>query len=475
MVAVRSSTGLVDDLDRLASGLESLDLRTASIRGKNSDTIRNQLVRTIRSYVVPRLTDPAIPLVVVFAGPTGSGKSTLVNSISGYEVSETGPIRPTTTAPVVLASRANADRLGRISGVVCDVVEGAAPILDSVALIDTPDIDSTSTEHRALAETLIDNADVVVFVTSTLRYADLVPWEVLRRAVSRGAPVINVLNRYASSSAGAYIDFRRLLSAEGLTTDVIRVPEHHLESGAHLVPSLAVKELARRLVDAARDRNAYQQGVLDRVLAATLTQSAELVTSVEADRDWLNDRKSEIRRDFSDVAIDLELSEIAEDLVVEFPHAASTRKKRRWLRRTVVSTDVTDRIVATVETDARSLGVSDDDLEALVTEAVSGWHDYTRRVVEQVDVVSPGVALSVLVSSGLGHRDLEMESFVLGPDSDRIVERVGSELVNRLQVIYTHLGERLVDLLLLDAGDPYTGDLADKMSFVVARSHFADA
>ena len=273
MVAVRSSTGLVDDLDRLASALESLDLRTASIRGKNSDTIRDQLVRTVRSFVVPRLTDPAIPLCVVFAGPTGSGKSTLVNSISGYQVSETGPIRPTTTAPVVLASSENAERLGRISGVVCDVVEGAAPILDSVALIDTPDIDSTSTEHRAITETLIDNADVVVFVTSTLRYADLVPWQVLRRAVSRGAPVINVLNRYTSSSAGAYVDFRRLLAAEGLTTDIVRVPEHHLGSGAHSVPSLAVKELARRLVDVARDRNDYQQGVLDRVLAATLAQT----------------------------------------------------------------------------------------------------------------------------------------------------------------------------------------------------------
>jgi hypothetical protein len=68
-----------------------------------------------------------------------------------------------------------------------------------------------------------------------------------------------------------------------------------------------------------------------------------------------------------------------------------------------------------------------------------------------------------------------MESFVLGPESDIVVERVASDLISRLQVIYTHIGERLVDRLTLDAGDPDTVDLANRISFVVASSHFADA
>ncbi len=475
MVAVRSSTGLVDDLDRLASALESLDLRTASIRGKNADSTRDQLVRTIRSYVVPRINDTAIPLCVVFAGPTGSGKSTLINSISGLEVSKTGPIRPTTTAPVVLASRANIERFERFGGFECDVVQGAAPILDTVALIDTPDIDSTSTEHRATAETLIDNADVVVFVTSTLRYADLVPWEVLRRAASRGAPVINVLNRYSSSSAGAYVDFRSLLSAEGLTTDVVRVPEHHLGPGAHSVPSLAVRELARRLVDLARDRNRYQQDVLDRVLASALVQTKDLVESVDDDRRWLDEREAEVRLGFDDAAIELELSHVVEDLSFGFPHAASARKRRRWLRHLSVDIDVNDRIVAAVETDVRSRGLIDDDLREMVSATLPGWHEYVRRVAEDVGVVSPDPASSVLIASSLGLRDREMESFVFGDGSNLLVGRVRRELVARLQVVYTHVGERLVDRLASEAGDPYSGDLANRMSFVVARSHFADA
>lgn len=475
MVAVRSSTAFVDDLESLALALESLDLRTASIRAKNSNTTRDQLVRTIRSYVIPRLVDPATPLCVVFAGPTGSGKSTLVNSISGHKVSDTGPIRPTTTAPVVLASRANREWSQRIGRVECFVVEGAAPILDTVVLVDTPDIDSTSTEHRAIAEALIDNADVVVFVTSTLRYADLVPWEVLRRAVSRGAPVINVLNRYTSSSAGAHVDFKRRLAAEGLGSDVVRVPEHRLKTDAHSVPSLAVRELARSLVDVARDRDRYQQEVLNRVLASTLAQSEELVASVDEDRLWLDEQQSGIRLGFAEAAVDLELSSLVGDVVFDFPTSASARRKRRWLRSAHVEIDVNDRVVATVETDIRLHGLIDAELREMMPEAILGWHDYTRRVVEETDVSSPDLARSVLICSSMGRRDPELESYVLGDGSDLLVARVRRELFNRLQVIYTHSGERLADQLVIDIGDPSSADLADRLSIVVARSHFADA
>ena len=175
------------------------------------------------------------------------------------------------------------------------------------------------------------------------------------------------------------------------------------------------------------------------------------------------------------MALELDLSYVPEDVVFGFPRVASARRKRRWIRRTVVNTDVTGRIVSAVETDIRSRGLIDGDLREMIAEAAAGWFDYIRRVVEQADVVSSDLARAVLVSSGLGDRDVEMESFVFADDSDLLVERVSRELTNRLQVIYTHCGERLVDRFALDAGDPYSGDLADRMSFVVARSHFADA
>ena len=168
-------------------------------------------------------------------------------------------------------------------------------------------------------------------------------------------------------------------------------------------------------------------------------------------------------------------SGVVDDIVFGFPSEASARRKRRWLRRAQVEMVVIDRIVAAVDADIRSRGLIDGDLREMIAETIPGWLGYTRRVVEEADVVSSELACSVLVCSAIGLRDPPLEMFVLGDDSDRLVARARRELVDRLQVIYTHCGERLVDRLETEAGEPDADDLADRMSFVVARSHFADA
>ncbi|HEX9762587.1 MAG TPA: GTPase, partial [Acidimicrobiia bacterium] len=212
MVAVRRPLGLTDDLTRLAASLEALELRgSAAVAGFAAT--RDRLVSVIRSYLIPRIDNPDEPLLVVVAGPTGSGKSTLVNTLAGLDLSLTGPMRPTTTVPLVLTRAARHEAGMSVGGVECVVRTGLAPILEHMSLIDTPDIDSTSVEHRVVAEILIDHADIVMFVTSALRYADNVPWEVLRRALSRGTTVIPVLNRVGAESGAALLDFRALLSA----------------------------------------------------------------------------------------------------------------------------------------------------------------------------------------------------------------------------------------------------------------------
>ena len=42
------------------------------------------------------------PLLMVVGGSTGAGKSTLVNSLVGAQVSAAGVLRPTTRAPVLV-------------------------------------------------------------------------------------------------------------------------------------------------------------------------------------------------------------------------------------------------------------------------------------------------------------------------------------------------------------------------------------
>ena len=267
---------LTGDLAYLASSLEALSLADVQANARIIAR-RDWIVCTVRDYLIPRLGDPTAPLIVVFAGPTGAGKSTLVNSVLGLERSETGPIRPTTKDPLVLSSEARADSYRSIGGVNCEVTTGRAPILDELILVDTPDIDSTSTEHRAMAETMIDNADIVVYVSSALRYSDRVPWEVLRRAHSRGAPVLHVMNRIKSSSRGALSDYSLRLQDEGLGPEVVGVQEHHMARGAQSIPSAAVQELRDRLVTVVQARRAGATNVVRSVLATTLDQAREVI------------------------------------------------------------------------------------------------------------------------------------------------------------------------------------------------------
>ena len=47
------------------------------------------------------------PLLMVVGGSTGAGKSTLVNSLVGADVSPAGVLRPTTRAPVLVCHPAD--------------------------------------------------------------------------------------------------------------------------------------------------------------------------------------------------------------------------------------------------------------------------------------------------------------------------------------------------------------------------------
>jgi putative ribosome biogenesis GTPase RsgA len=52
------------------------------------------MVRQLDDHVLPRLENLGAPALVVIGGSTGSGKSTLVNSLVGTEVSKPGVLHP---------------------------------------------------------------------------------------------------------------------------------------------------------------------------------------------------------------------------------------------------------------------------------------------------------------------------------------------------------------------------------------------
>ncbi|AZQ34852.1 ATP-binding protein [Streptomyces cyaneochromogenes] len=259
---------------------------------------RDELLAQLDDYVVPRLRAPEAPLLAVVGGSTGAGKSTLVNSIVGKRVTEAGVLRPTTRTPVLVCHPEDHHWFSGMR-VLPDLtrvwvpdhdpaeelmlpgedparvlrLETADTLPPGVALLDAPDIDSLLADNRALAAELICAADIWVMVTTAARYADAVPWHLLRTAKEYDATLVTVLDRVPHQVVSEVSrQYGALLTKAGLG-DVPRftVPELPESAwGGGLLPATAVAQLRSWLVHHANDPAAREhalartaQGFLD--------------------------------------------------------------------------------------------------------------------------------------------------------------------------------------------------------------------
>lgn len=205
--------------------------------------------------LLAQLAAPGHPVLVVVGGSTGTGKSTLVNAIIGRRVSSAGVLRPTTRTPVLLHHPEDAswfghpERLARCRVQV--VVDEGLP--RGLALLDSPDVDSVDENNRTVAASLADVADLWLVVTSASRYADAVPWTLLRRTVSRRAATAVVLNRVEPVSVEEVAThLASIMATEGLVdSPLFIVPEQSTADG--LLPPDAVASLTDLLHALARD------------------------------------------------------------------------------------------------------------------------------------------------------------------------------------------------------------------------------
>lgn len=490
LVALDNNDTLAEDLELVAAALEGLDLDEGRPALVDLVATRDRLARAIRTYLIPRFRDRETPLTVVFAGPTGSGKSTLVNSLTGTDLVDTGPLRPTTRHPVVLASARNGTRYEEISGVACEVIVGVAPILADVAIVDTPDIDSTSLGNRVAAETLLDNADIVVFVTSALRYADLVPWEILRRAVSRGAPVINVLNRLSADSSAVTTAFRSMVSTAGLEPDIIRVPEHHIAPNRHRVPSIAIRELQKRILALVADAGSTRREVLERVMRSTTRETIALADALEAalvqaevDLDTSHTR-------FSGAAERLDLGSLCDGIVPGDPPRGRLARtawrvrnrvsRARWME----SRDrMSGRLSSLVEEDLRRLLVQSavepstavgliEQGRAMTASAARSWLDEIREMAGPSLIGGALTALAIVDASARNSAIAALES----QSEASAIAAARPSLVNRLESIYEMAGEWVAgSIASLPFEEADIRRLRQVTSSLAARSQFADA
>jgi GTPase SAR1 family protein len=254
---------------------------------------RAEMIDQLEDYVLPRLIQIDAPLLTVVGGSTGAGKSTLVNSLVGERVTETGVLRPTTRSPVLVHNPRDADwfdkarilpdleRTTRASadpGALQLVASEAIP--PGLAVLDAPDIDSVEEQNRTLAAQLLGAADLWLFVTSAARYADQVPWDFLKQAAERSAAIAIVLDRTQPSAipeVSAHL--ARMLTARGLRdSPLFIVPEGEVDDQG-LLPSSTVREIRGWLGSLAADAEA-RTGVVRQTLEGAIRTIAKRSYSV---------------------------------------------------------------------------------------------------------------------------------------------------------------------------------------------------
>lgn len=264
-------------------------------RAEEGARLQRSLAAQISEYLLPRLRDPDAPLLAVVGGSTGSGKSTLVNSIVDEAVTESGVIRPTTVWPVLIhhpddrsyfASDRILPELQRTRGDSPSsgtqqklrlVASTAVP--KGLAIIDSPDIDSVRESNRRLSRQLLAAADLWIFVTTAVRYSDAVPWDLLHRADELGTSVAVVLNRVPpQANREVRHHLSELLAEAGHgSAPIFTVPELELEDGK--IPTSAVfplKSWIENLGRSPRARTAVLERTLRGALASVRPQTEKL-------------------------------------------------------------------------------------------------------------------------------------------------------------------------------------------------------
>jgi len=274
---------LPDALTRLRDDLGAVRLSLELAGARDARRARDDVVAQVDDYLLPRLEQMDAPVLMVVGGSTGAGKSTILNSLVGTEVSPAGVLRPTTRAPVLACHPDDVrwfedlrilPKLARTTG-AATVSEGSlrlvptAALQPGLALLDSPDIDSVLAENRALANQLLAAADAWLFVTTAARYADAVPWEFLRGARDRGTSLSIVLNRVPEDAREVAAHLREMLREQDLgESELLVVPETELVDGLLPAPALAP---VRRWLDTLAADAAARSDLIRRTLKGALS------------------------------------------------------------------------------------------------------------------------------------------------------------------------------------------------------------
>lgn len=223
--------------------------------------------------------------VVALAGATGSGKSSLFNTIVGAEVSTVGAKRPTTSKPTAAVWGAESatelldwltvGRRHRVEPPSSETSDDRPGSLEGLVLLDLPDFDSRILEHRREADMILALVDVFVWVTDPQKYADaLLHDDYLAALSTHDAVTVVVLNQSDRLTPNG---------VRQVTQDLVRLGERDGIKGLQVIATSArtgagVDDLRLRLATAVAGQEAARQR-----LAADITAVAGRLRAGVAD------------------------------------------------------------------------------------------------------------------------------------------------------------------------------------------------
>ena len=204
--------------------------------------------------------------IVVLAGGTGSGKSSLFNQLAGAQFSPAGVLRPVTREPHACVwgmegAGSLLDWLGiepRRRYARSSALEEGERALTGLLLVDLPDHDSVLTGGSSEVSRLVAQADLMVWVLDPQKYADaavhsryLVPMAGHSSVIAAALNQADLLT--PEQAEDCVSDLRRLLDAEGLHDARVLVTSATSAAG--------VADLRRALIETVIARQAALQRI----------------------------------------------------------------------------------------------------------------------------------------------------------------------------------------------------------------------
>ncbi len=312
---------LLPDTKRISSGMEQLPNPTViheftfDPRLVDHTGLEKKRIEAFRLIHVLRWKEsrtPDYPLIVSLMGGTGTGKSTIFNSLVGRPLSRTGSRRPCTHRALIVLPENPSHREDDWKSLFSSLSLKTEEIADFAyhdhlhcpgsILVDTPDFDSVELSNRDIAELFFVVSDVLILVTSQEKYADMINMDMRQKALSWVKKTVLALNKVTSEAA--FEDFRAQCPGE---QDVVRI--NRIDPPPELIPGLRDHAEFRSILgfdaDAPNTKTA-RQAEIGRLRTQCESAVADLDDALTAQYARIEDLNGRIGRIVSEVTEDME-------------------------------------------------------------------------------------------------------------------------------------------------------------------------